>query len=171
MLPFFRFLDLYFNWSNQFATNGVIHGIDDVLFVPPEALDVIEFLPAQFSTLLLGLVKTGLYHDFRVTATAGQTFFAPTNFAFEKLPLPVTAFLFSEHGLKYLKAILKYHVVSNQTLYSDAYYNAKEGHVKERNIPGGLYHVSASLLQLDHFSKGFRTYACVRAGRSIFPPY
>jgi len=52
----------------------------------------------------------------------GATFFAPSNFAFQKLGPRINGFLFSEHGLKYLKALLQYHVVAGETLYSDAYY-------------------------------------------------
>jgi uncharacterized surface protein with fasciclin (FAS1) repeats len=51
----------------------------------------------------------------------------PSNKAFEKLGPGANAFLFNtEKGLGYLKALLKYHVVLNETLYSDAYYG-KEG--------------------------------------------
>lgn len=65
--------------------------------------------------------------------------FAPSNFAFQKLPAKVTAFLFSSYGQKYLKALLQYHVVANQTLYSDAYYAAAS--VDEKDIPKGIFHV------------------------------
>lgn len=126
-----------------FATNGVIHGIDDVLFVPGGVLDVIDHLPAEFSTLQLGLIKTGLWNDLEKTATSGQTFFAPSNLAFFKLGPKINAFLFGEHGLKYLKAILKYHVVSNQTMYSDAFYDATDDDANDQHlggIPKGLYH-------------------------------
>lgn len=43
--------------------------------------------------------------------------------AFQKLGPRANAFLFNtEKGLGYLKALLKYHIVVNETLYSDAYY-------------------------------------------------
>lgn len=134
---------------NVFATNGVIHGIDDVLFIPPETLDLIEYLPGEFSTLQLALLKTGLWHDFKNTAQAGGTFFAPSNFAFQKLGPKINAFLFSEHGLKYLKAILKYHVVGNQTLYSDAYYDTKSDDASTDDygrIPKGYFHIDLPTL-------------------------
>jgi len=80
----------------------------------------------------------------------GGTFFAPTNFAFAKLGPRVNAFLFSEHGLKYLKALLQYHVVPKTTLYSDAVYNYNStqdssdlslynGH-SDHKVPKGLFH-------------------------------
>jgi uncharacterized surface protein with fasciclin (FAS1) repeats len=57
----------------------------------------------------------------------GLTIFAPTNFAFRKLGPAANAFLFNtEKGLGYLRALIKYHVVVNETLYSDAYYGLKE---------------------------------------------
>lgn len=52
----------------------------------------------------------------------------------------MNAFLFSSHGLKYLKALLKYHVVANHTLYSDAYHQAKTEVTTK--IPKGIFHVS-----------------------------
>ncbi|KAI9788866.1 MAG: hypothetical protein M1816_006530 [Peltula sp. TS41687] len=130
---------------NIFGTNGVIHAIDDILFLPAEVLEIIDFLPGQFSTLQLGLMKTGLWHDFSVTATSGQTFFAPTNFAFQMLGPKINAFLFSKYGKKYLKALLKYHVVSNQTLYSDAFYDAKNERA-DHEIPKGHFHVDLETL-------------------------
>lgn len=132
---------------NIFGTNGVIHAIDDVLFLPPDVLDIIEFMPGEFSTLQLGLQKTGLWHDFSVTPTAGQTFFAPNNWAFKKLGVKINAFLFSKYGEKYLKALLKYHVVSNQTLYSDAFYDAKNDQEDSGiHIPKGRFHVDLQTL-------------------------
>ena len=70
----------------------------------------------------------------------GGTVFAPSNFAFQKLGPRINAFLFSHYGQKYLKALLKYHIVANETLYSDAYYKADS--VDEKGIPKGFFHVS-----------------------------
>ena len=48
----------------------------------------------------------------------------PSNAAFEQLGPTVNDFLFSSpDGLKYLRALLSYHVVPDHTLYSDAYWN------------------------------------------------
>ena len=58
----------------------------------------------------------------------GGTLFAPTNRAFARLGPRLNAFLFNtERGKKYLKAILKYHFVPDQTVYSDAYYKGGSG--------------------------------------------
>ncbi|KAK8166385.1 FAS1 domain-containing protein [Phyllosticta citrichinensis] len=108
-----------------FGSNGVIHAIDSILLPPPEVTKIISLLPSEFSTLSLGLTKTGLLEALNETAHLGGTFFAPSNWAFKKLGPRINAFLFSDYGEKYLTAILKYHVVLNQTLYSDAFYNTK----------------------------------------------
>ena len=70
----------------------------------------------------------------------GGTLFAPSNFAFQKLGPRINGFLFSKYGQKYLKALLEYHVVANQTLYSDAYYKADGA--EKKDIPKGYFHVS-----------------------------
>ncbi|KAL8908526.1 MAG: hypothetical protein Q9207_000736 [Kuettlingeria erythrocarpa] len=123
-----------------FGTNGVIHGVDSLLVPPPNVAEIISLLPAEFSTLELGLTKTGLFAPLNDTSNHyGGTVFAPSNFAFQKLPTKITAFLFSSYGTKYLKALLKYHIVANQTLYSDAYYAAES--VDEQDIPKGIFHI------------------------------
>jgi uncharacterized surface protein with fasciclin (FAS1) repeats len=111
---------------NIFATNGVIHGVDSILVPPPNVASIIDLLPGEFSTLELGLGKTGLFEKLNSTdyPHEGGTFFAPSNFAFQKLGPRINAFLFSKYGEKYLKALLEYHMVVNQTLYTDAFYDA-----------------------------------------------
>lgn len=110
---------------NIFATNGVIHGIDSILVPPPSVASIIDLLPGEFSTLELALGKTGLYEKMNSTdyPHEGGTLFAPSNFAFKKLGPKINAFLFSKYGQKYLKALLEYHIVVNQTLYTDAFYD------------------------------------------------
>ena len=125
----------------QFGTNGVIHGIDSILIPPPKVAEIISFLPGEFSTLELALIKTDLLERINDTSThVGGTLFAPSNFAFQKLGPRINGFLFSSYGQKYLKALLKYHVVANHTLYSDAYYKAESAEVA--TIPKGFFHVS-----------------------------
>lgn len=111
---------------NIFGTNGVIHGLDSLLVPPPSVASIINLLPGEFSTLELGLAKTGLFDKINSTdyPHSGGTFFAPSNFAFRKLGERANAFLFSKYGEKYLKALLEYHIVVNQTLYTDAFYDA-----------------------------------------------
>lgn len=57
----------------------------------------------------------------------GQTVFAPTNAAFKKLSPKVERFLFSAEGSEYLEALMKYHIASNRTMFSDTFYEANGG--------------------------------------------
>jgi uncharacterized surface protein with fasciclin (FAS1) repeats len=66
----------------------------------------------------------------QILTVATGTFFAPPNGAFKKLGPRINAFLFSKFGQKYLKALLKYHVVANETLYSNAFYGASESDMR-----------------------------------------
>ncbi|KAK4187248.1 Fasciclin domain-containing protein [Podospora australis] len=125
--------------SNIEAKNGVIHAVDGILVPPPSQAKIISLLPGSFSTFSLGLEKTGLADDLSKSDEAGGTLFAPTNRAFQKLGPGANAFLFSERGKKYLKAILKYHVVLGETLYSDAFYNKKKDDGDEET--NGYWHV------------------------------
>ncbi|KAK3394061.1 fasciclin domain family [Podospora didyma] len=111
--------------GNIIAKNGVIHAVDAILVPPPPTAKIIQLLPGTFSTLSLGFEKTGLEDELADLPHYGGTLFAPTNRAFTKLGRRANAFLFSEHGKRYLKALLRYHVVANETLYSDAYYKKK----------------------------------------------
>ncbi|KAI2639408.1 FAS1 domain-containing protein [Xylaria nigripes] len=85
--------------------------------------------------------------------TTGLTIFAPTNFAFLKLGPGANAFLFNtKKGRHYLRAILQYHIVVNETLYSDAFYGKKDeddenmGHKNDEN---GHFHVDLPTLLED----------------------
>ncbi|KAK4211712.1 Fasciclin-domain-containing protein [Rhypophila decipiens] len=109
------------------ASNGVIHGIDHILIPPPPQEMIIKFLPSTLSTFRLGMEITGLGEELSKREKEekqrnGGVLFAPTNRAFAKLGPRANAFLFSDYGKKYLKALLKYHVVANRTLYSDEFY-------------------------------------------------
>ncbi|KAG0651484.1 Aurofusarin biosynthesis cluster S [Hyphodiscus hymeniophilus] len=136
----------------QFGTNGVIHGVDSLLLPPPPASKILELLPGEFSTLDYALSKTGLDKVIADGPHAGGTIFAPSNWAFKKLGPKINAFLFSSYGEKYLAALLKYHVVANQTLYSDAFYKAKDSEaeamdeVDSEGIPKGRFHVDLPTL-------------------------
>ncbi|OTB15358.1 hypothetical protein K445DRAFT_376280 [Daldinia sp. EC12] len=124
-------------YANLYTKNGVVHGVDNILVPPPPAKTLISLFPTKFSTLELAAEKTGLkhhddddddddddkHHHHHLT---GLTFFAPTNTAFQRLGPAANAFLFNtEKGLHYLRALLAYHIVANETLYSDAYYGPK----------------------------------------------
>ncbi|KAF2964249.1 hypothetical protein GQX73_g9323 [Xylaria multiplex] len=135
------------------AKNGFAHAVDSILLPPPPAGRLISLFPSKFSTLELAAAKTGLlppHHDHKHhdkdggdddddddrkhrphPHTTGLTIFAPTNDAFARLGPAANAFLFNTpRGLGFLRALLKYHIVVNQTLYSDAYYGL-EGHSED----------------------------------------
>lgn len=116
------------------AQNGVIHAVSNILVPPPPQQKIIQFLPNTFSTFSLALEKTGLGADLADAPQAGGTLFAPTNRAWTRLGPRANAFLFSDRGRKYLRALLKYSVVVNETLYSDAYYG--NGHDEEHQGGG-----------------------------------
>ena len=124
-------------YPNVFGTNGAVHAVDHILIPPPHIATIVKYSPTAFSTLTLALQAAELTPGPHL----GFTFFAPPNGAWKKLGFRVNAFLFSKYGKKYLKAILQYHSVANQTLYSDAFYGVGEGEGVE-TFPKGVYHVS-----------------------------
>lgn len=128
---------------NIFGTNGVIHGLDSILLPPPKVVDILSALPGDFSTLDLALQKTGLFPAFNDTSSHhGGTLFAPSNFAFQRLGPKINAFLFSRFGLKYLKALVLYHVSDDITLYSDAIYKEDSSEAPPHHkIPKSVIHV------------------------------
>ncbi|KAI1779092.1 FAS1 domain-containing protein [Hypoxylon cercidicola] len=134
-------------FPNLFTGNGVVHGVDSILVPPPPVERLISLFPTKFSTLLLAAEKTGFKHhhhsdddddggdDSHAEKLTGLTVFAPTNLAFKKLGPRANAFLFNtEKGLGYLKALLAYHVVANQTLYSDEFYGKKKEEEEDGNV-------------------------------------
>ncbi|KAK3994943.1 Fasciclin domain-containing protein [Cladorrhinum sp. PSN332] len=128
--------------GNIEAKNGVIHAVDGILVPPPTQAKIISLLPGTFSTFSLGLEKTGLGEELdKEEKKSGGTLFAPSNKAFQRLGPRANAFLFSERGKKYLKALLKYHVVLGQTLYSDAFYKSKEEEGESNGGGQGYWHV------------------------------
>ncbi|EFQ33928.1 fasciclin domain-containing protein [Colletotrichum graminicola] len=105
------------------ANNGIIHAVDSLIIPPPFVGRELTLLPTKFSTLLLAYEKTDFVKYIHGVKSTGTTVFAPSNRAFDSLGLKANAFLFNtDCGLKYLKALLKYQIVANTTLYSDAYY-------------------------------------------------
>lgn len=112
----------------------------------------LSFLPSKFSTLLLAFDKTNFTSFVHGVKMTGSTVFAPDNAAFQKLGPAANAFLFnSPRGLGYLKALLKYHVVPNATVYSDAYYSSvdsgSDDATKARDDVGrGHYHLDVPTL-------------------------
>ncbi|KAL2823416.1 Fasciclin domain-containing protein [Aspergillus cavernicola] len=136
--------------ANIGASNGLIHGIDSILLPPPPTLLLLDILPTKFSTFNLALYKTSLTHHLNtttLTTSKGFTLFIPSNSAFAHLGLRINAFLFSPPGRRYLRALLKYHIVPNTTLYSDVLYTSN-GEIKPFGIrgEGGFTHLDLPTL-------------------------
>merc|ERR1712166_47614 len=100
------------------ASNGVIHGIDTVLTIPPcpppaPNMTIVEVAETfdELSTLVTALKAADLEQ-----ALAGPTLtiFAPTNQAFERLPKATLAHLLDPANIKELVALLEYHVLPEQ---------------------------------------------------------
>lgn len=85
---------------------------------------IISLLPADFSTLLLAYDKTDFVKFIHGVKMTGSTVFAPSNKAFSSLGPKANAFLFNtDKGLGYLRALLKYQIAPNATLYTDTFYD------------------------------------------------
>ncbi|KAL7796749.1 FAS1 domain-containing protein [Trichoderma ceciliae] len=120
------------------AKNGVIHAVNNILVPPPFIGRIISLFPDHFSTLLLAYEKTNFVKFIHGVNLKGSTVFAPTNEAFSWLGPKANAFLFNtEKGRKYLKAILKYNITPNTTLYTDAFYDERDGNHPKSEV-GGL---------------------------------
>lgn len=113
---------------------------------PPMVGRELTLIPSKFSTLLLAFDKTNFTSFVHGVKMTGSTVFAPDNSAFEKLGPAANAFLFnSPKGLGYLKAILKYHIVPNEIVYSDAFYSSSESKVRD-DVGRGNYHLDVPTL-------------------------
>lgn len=110
------------NKSQSVAVNGFIHHIDTVLVLPNSTAHALRTRP-ELSKLRRGIESTKLSEGiYDTNAHVSQTIFAPTNAAFDRLGGKATKFLFSHGGRPYLRALLKYHVLANETLFSDTYW-------------------------------------------------
>jgi hypothetical protein len=150
------------------AANGFVHYIGGVLGLPNSTAHAIRTRP-QLSTLQRALRRTEMAERlYDTNAHISQTIFAPTNAAFERVGKTAKRFLFSRAGRPYLDAILRFHVVENQTMFSDMYWphggaalvdlNLLEESEKEVSNSNSKAHgivdaltVSSSICQ--HFSK------------------
>ncbi|KAF3403686.1 hypothetical protein F1880_009568 [Penicillium rolfsii] len=113
--------------SSKPAVNGHLHVVDRLLMLPDSAADVLRYTPS-FGIFRQGLIETGLAEVVNDTSThIGQTLFVPSNAAFQQLGPKINAFLFGPGGGEYLRALLAYHIVANETLFSDVHFPAKNG--------------------------------------------
>ncbi|KAK2929309.1 FAS1 domain [Fusarium oxysporum f. sp. vasinfectum] len=127
--------------------NGIIHAVNRILVPPPFIGKEISLFPAQFSTLLLAFEKTDFVKYIHNVPMVGSTVFAPSNDAWRRLGPRANAFLFNtETGKKYLKALLKYQIVPNITLYSDEVYYGDEKVSKKLYGHGDDFHIELPTL-------------------------
>ncbi|PMD41771.1 FAS1 domain-containing protein [Hyaloscypha variabilis F] len=109
--------------GNIIAKDGVVHSIDSVFLPPPSISRIVSLLPpSDFSVLQSALEKSGLGPMIEAGDFNGGTLFVPNNSAFSKLGEEINTFLFSEKGASYLRRLIEYHFLPNQTLFSNAYY-------------------------------------------------
>lgn len=104
------------------AVNGFIHHIDTILVLPNSTAHAIRTRP-MLSKFRNGLASTGLGRRiYNTNAHISQTVFAPTNAAFDNIGRSASKFLLSRAGQPYLDALLRMHIVANQTLFSDMFW-------------------------------------------------
>ena len=121
--------------ANQEAKNGIVAAIRSILVPPPPIARELALFPDRFSTLLLAYDKTDFVDFVNKLHMQGSTVFAPSNHAFSRLGRRANAFLFNtEPGLRYLRAILKYHIAPNATLYSDTLYDKTSSDSEEDHV-------------------------------------
>jgi uncharacterized surface protein with fasciclin (FAS1) repeats len=145
--------------SSKPAVNGHLHVVDRLLMLPDSAADVLRYTPS-LGIFRQGLIQTGLAEVVNDTSThIGQTLFVPSNAAFNQLGPKVNSFLFGPGGSAYLKALLAYHIVANETLFSDVHFPAKNGEqvifsqestthsVEMPTLAGGHFVSASSVLQ------------------------
>jgi len=121
--------------------------VNRILVPPPFIGREISLFPAQFSTLLLAFEKTDFVKYIHNIPMVGSTVFAPSNDAWRRLGPRANAFLFNtETGKKYLKALLKYQIVPNITLYSDEVYYGDEKVSKKLYGHGDDFHIELPTL-------------------------
>jgi uncharacterized surface protein with fasciclin (FAS1) repeats len=113
--------------SPKIAKNGVLHAVDVPITRPDFIGKTVANNPAAFSTLLYAYEKTDFVKFIHGVEMTGSTVFVPTNGAFARLGQATNKFLFqTEKGRKILTAMLKYQIVPDTTLYSDAAYGKLE---------------------------------------------
>lgn len=122
------------------SRNGYLHTLDHPLIPPGSIFEEAFLFPDTFSTLTsavqgLDARKYIEYEYDREKSTPGNpvfrgqplvTLFAPTNFAFGRLPPKLKLYLFSPFGEKALAKVLMYHTVPKTLLLSELYYTEQD---------------------------------------------
>jgi len=127
--------------SDIHAKNGVIHKISSPLYLPPDVMDLLYLLPADFSISATALLKTNLQNnlefnsDFKKKGHGGKhlehhndrhgkgspvtTFFVPSNDAWNKLPEDLVFFLFSPAGERTLRKLMSWHTLPDTVVFTE----------------------------------------------------
>ncbi|PYI06863.1 Fasciclin-domain-containing protein [Aspergillus sclerotiicarbonarius CBS 121057] len=110
---------------DHLVANGLVHIINQALLPQPATHSLIAALPPHGFDLFQTAVQqsTAIQAILQDDSRRGGVVFIPTNEAFRKLPEDVRAFLFSDEGAASLQALLRYHIVPNQSLYSNRLYD------------------------------------------------
>ncbi|KAJ3955593.1 hypothetical protein N0V92_007888 [Colletotrichum tropicale] len=101
------------------ARNGIVHFVDDVLVPPPRFDRLIDVLPERLSVFSRALKETGVGDEAGLEGPRGLSVFAPSDEAWDKLGAEVKSFLFGERGADYLRALVRYHIIVDEILYTD----------------------------------------------------
>ncbi|KAF4843631.1 Aurofusarin biosynthesis cluster protein S [Colletotrichum siamense] len=109
------------------AGNGVVHFVDDVLVPPPRFDRLVDVLPERLSVFSRALRETGVDEEAGLESPRGVTVFAPSDEAWDKLGAEVKSFLFGGRGADYLRALVRYHIIVDEILYTDVKVDHAEG--------------------------------------------
>ncbi|KAF5358121.1 hypothetical protein D9756_001768 [Leucocoprinus leucothites] len=152
------------------ASNGIIHVVNAPVLPPLAGFQTLFLLPGQFSILTSAIQRVGLTDNvdlryverddgdgYELQGSSALTLFAPTNSAFERLPLKLRLFLFSPFGYCALRKVLEYHVVPDLVVHTDYQYN-KSAHANPGNMYSSSYgkvisdaHLELPTLLEDHY--------------------
>lgn len=112
--------------SDIIVTNGTIHLVDSVLRLPPPISELAAFLPeSQFRHFRALLKGQDFLGKLKSSFPKGGTLFAPTNEAFRNIGFENESFWASDEGARYAEALLKYHTIPGETLYSNMFYQGE----------------------------------------------
>lgn len=96
-----------------------MHFVDDVLIPPPRFDRLIYVLPERLGVFSRALKETGVGEEAGLEGPRGVTVFAPSDEAWDKLGAEVKSFLFGEEGAGYFRALVRYHIIVDEILYTD----------------------------------------------------
>ncbi|KAH8179399.1 fasciclin domain-containing protein [Sarocladium implicatum] len=106
--------------------NGTVHLVDSILIVPPPVSQLVALLPEeQFSHIRAFLQKSDFLLKLESSLRKGGTLFLPTDEAFQHIGQEDPSFWSSAEGVRFLQALLSYHTIPGETLYSNMFYHGE----------------------------------------------